>query len=73
MMNYVMSFCILAALMGCVIAPRHAHPPAGVVVPAGVVYVAPTYPIPAPGYIWSHHHKHGWGWHHKNHGWHRGW
>jgi len=65
------------ALSGCVVAPAPGPvvvaPPPGVVVPRGVVYVAPTYPMPAPGYVWVHHPRYGWGWHHGRHGWHRGW
>ena len=58
-----------AALSGCVVAPVR---PA-VVAPAGVVYVAPTYESPGPGWVWSYHATFGWGWHHPQHGWHRGW
>ncbi|MBE9607434.1 hypothetical protein IAI18_21405 [Acetobacteraceae bacterium H6797] len=60
---------VLAAasmLGGCVVAP----PPAR---PAGVVYVAPSYPMPAPGYEWRYHAYYGWGWWHPHYGWHRGW
>jgi hypothetical protein len=65
-----------AVLMsGCVIAPL---PPPGVVeqgyaAPPGVVYVQPTYAIPAPGYAWQYNARFGWGWHHPRYGWHRGW
>ena len=48
-------------------------PPPGVVVPAGVVYVAPAYPAPAIGYVWSYNPRYGWGWFHPRYGWHRGW
>ncbi len=68
--------CTAATLGGCVVAPVGAapgHPHAAYVAPAGVVYVAPTYAMPAPGYVWRHHGHHGWGWHHPGHGWHRGW
>lgn len=59
---------------GCVVAPaRVAVAPPEVVVPAGVVYVAPTYTVPAPGYVWAHHPRYGWGYRHHYHGWHRGW
>lgn len=64
------------ALAGCVVAPvgpPHGPPPPGVYVPPGVVYVAPTYPMPAVGYGWAHHPRYGWGWRHPGHGWHRGW
>lgn len=57
-------------LSGCVVAPMPIRSP---VAHAGGVYVAPLYPIPAPGYAWVHHPRHGWGWHHHHHGWHRGW
>jgi hypothetical protein len=43
------------------------------VAPPGVTYVAPTYAIPAPGYVWAYHPRWGWGWHHPAWGWHRGW
>lgn len=59
-------------LSGCVVAP--AHPGGyGYSAPAGVVYVAPTYAMPAVGYAWQYHGRHGWGWRHPHHGWHRGW
>ena len=65
---------LAATLSGCVIAPAPvAVAPPGVVVPAGVVYVGPTYVSPGPGYVWSHHARYGWGWHHPRGGWHRGW
>ena len=65
-----------AVLGGCVVAPvgvRPAYGGPGYDTPPGVVYVAPTYALPAPGYVWHHHPRHGWGWRHGNHGWHRGW
>ena len=43
------------------------------VVPPGVIYIAPTYALPAPGYYWRHHRHYGWGWRHGSRGWHRGW
>ncbi len=55
----------VASLGACVVAPVGPH--------GGAVYVAPTYPIPAVGYVWKHHHHHGWGWRHPRKGWHRGW
>ena len=64
-------FAALAAtsLSGCVVAPvRPAY-----VAPAGVVYVGPTYALPGPGYVWAYHAGYGWGWHHPQYGWHRGW
>lgn len=60
------------ALCGCVFRAEPLPPP-GVVVPPGVVYVAPAYASPGPGYVWRHHPEHGWGWYHAEHGWHRGW
>ncbi|OYU98845.1 MAG: hypothetical protein CFE45_14990 [Burkholderiales bacterium PBB5] len=60
---------LTACLPGCVVVPaghRYDAPP-------GVVVVAPTYAIPAPGYAWRYHAQFGWGWHHPEHGWHRGW
>ena len=47
--------------------------PPQVVMPPGVVYLAPTYPIPEVGFVWSYHPGHGWGWFHPERGWHRGW
>lgn len=67
----IATIAVFAATLGaCVVAPI---PPHGVVVPRGIVYVAPSYPAPAPGFVWSHHSHHGWGWHHPRRGWHRGW
>jgi hypothetical protein len=60
---------LAAACGGCVVTPVE---PA-YVAPSGVVYVAPTYASPGPGYVWSYHARFGWGWHHPQHGWHRGW
>lgn len=59
----------LTVLAGCVVVPvgpAHDAPP-------GVVYVAPTYAIPGPGYFWAYHARFGWGWRHPGNGWHRGW
>jgi hypothetical protein len=71
MKKLILSCSVAGLLSGCVVAP--AGPPPGVVVPAGVVYVAPDYAAPAPGYVWVHHARYGWGWHHPQYGWHRGW
>ncbi|MES2951393.1 MAG: hypothetical protein V4858_22910 [Pseudomonadota bacterium] len=60
-----------AVLSGCVVVP--ADPGYGYGAPAGAVYVAPTYAVPGAGYAWQHHGRHGWGWRHHRHGWHRGW
>ena len=60
---------LVTAFSGCVVAPVapvYAAPP-------GVVYIAPTYALPAPGYVWAYHARFGWGWHHSQYGWHRGW
>lgn len=71
----------VATLSGCVVAPVGVRPGYGgpvqgepeYVVPPGVIYIAPTYALPAPGYAWRHHRHHGWGWRHGSRGWHRGW
>ena len=62
---------VAIALGGCVVAPAPVQPM--YVAPAGVAYVAPTYAIPGPGYVWAYHAHYGWGWHHPQYGWHRGW
>ncbi|MEN9398202.1 MAG: hypothetical protein RLZ81_2732 [Pseudomonadota bacterium] len=72
----IAAVCATAALTGCVVAPVGVEPAYGGPVyaaPPGVLYVAPTYVMPAPGYAWRFHARYGWGWHHPNHGWHRGW
>jgi len=64
----------LASLSGCIVAPaRPAYYEGGYVAPAGVVYVAPEYAAPGPGYRWEYHAHYGWGWRHPQYGWHRGW
>jgi hypothetical protein len=64
----------LATLSGCIVAPaRPYYGGSGYVAPAGVVYVAPTYASPGPGWAWEYHAQYGWGWHHPQYGWHRGW
>ena len=60
---------LTAALSGCIVAP--VGPAYGA--PPGVAYVAPTYAIPGPGFVWAYHARFGWGWHHPQLGWHRGW
>lgn len=51
---------VLSATSGCVVSPTP-------------VYVAPTYVSPGIGWVWEFHTSYGWGWHHPQHGWHRGW
>lgn len=63
---------LASSLVGCVVAPARVEP-VGVYVPPGVVYTAPVYPMPAPGYTWRYHEHYGWGWYHPQYGWHRGW
>jgi hypothetical protein len=77
----IAAVCATFALAGCVVAPLPAQPAyggpsyggPGYAAQPAVVYVAPTYALPGPGYAWQHHAHFGWGWHHANHGWHRGW
>jgi hypothetical protein len=59
------------ALAGCIVTPPRVQPL--FVAPAGVAYVAPTYAVPGPGYVWAYHAHYGWGWHHPQYGWHQGW
>lgn len=61
-----------AAFSGCVVAPARGGYN-GYNAPAGVVYVEPNYASPGPGYAWEYHARYGWGWHHPQRGWHRGW
>lgn len=63
----VAAIALATGLAGCVVAPVAPH------APVGVAYVGPVYAMPAPGYVWVHHGRHGWGWRHPRHGWHRGW
>ena len=67
-------------LTACVVQPpivRPAYVAAPVAVydqpPPGVVYVAPNYALPASGFAWRYNARYGWGWHHPQRGWHRGW
>lgn len=56
---------IVAAFSGCIVAPvAPRHQP---------VYVAPAYPTPGVGWVWEYHPNFGWGWHHPEYGWHKGW
>jgi hypothetical protein len=74
MKQLVIAGLLSVTLSGCVVVPaRVAVAPPEVVAPAGVVYVAPTYAMPAPGFVWSYHARYGWGWRHPRQGWHRGW
>lgn len=56
------------ALTGCVVTPMDAY---SVNTPS---YEArPDYPSPGAGWMWMQNPHRGWGWHHPNRGWHRGW
>ena len=59
-----------AATSGCVVAPAG---PRGYGAVGATVYVEPTYARPGPGWEWERHPDRGWGWHHREHGWHQGW
>ena len=50
-----------------------AAPPPGVIIPAGVMYVPPSYPAPGIGWDWEFNPRFGWGWRHPGYGWHQGW
>ncbi len=63
---------IMLADAGCAVTPIGGRPYAmGGAYPMAVV--RPAYPMPAPGYMWRVHPNNGWGWHHPEFGWHRGW
>ncbi|PXW89849.1 hypothetical protein C8R34_1036 [Nitrosomonas sp. Nm84] len=64
MMIILMAGCVAEPVVGVPVAPA---------IPAGVTYVAPAYVRPGPGYLWNYHVQYGWGWHHPQYGWHRGW
>jgi hypothetical protein len=66
-MRVIAAVCLIALAAGCAPPPPGAHP-----APVGV-YVRPSYPMPAPGYVWMRHPSYGWGWRHPRYGWHRGW
>ncbi len=70
-LTYAAVACVAVVLSGCVVAPAYVEP--AYAAPPGVVYVAPTYAMPAVGYTWRYHARFGWGWHHPGHGWHQGW
>lgn len=70
----VLASVAMAALSGCIVVPaRGPAPREAYVAPPGVVYVAPVYASPGPGWGWEYHATYGWGWHHPQYGWHRGW
>lgn len=64
----IMGLFIPLLLSACIVVPPHARVHEA---PAGVVYVAPDYPAPAPAYVWEYHSNYGWGWHHPRYGWYR--
>ncbi len=82
-MSRVLAAALLVATVGgCVVEPApapysapaaYAAGPGPYAPPPGVAYVAPTYAIPGPGYLWRYHRRFGWGWWHPRYGWHRGW
>jgi len=63
----VIAACLTIASALCIAEPVSAQPM------PGAVYVAPAYPMPGPGYVWMNHQQYGWGWHHPQYGWHKGW
>ncbi|MBV5292710.1 MAG: hypothetical protein JZU58_10205 [Curvibacter lanceolatus] len=75
----LVTLAIGASLTGCVVAPVPARPvvvnpgPVYVAPAPAPVYVAPAYASPGVGWVWIQHPRYGWGWHHPDHGWHRGW
>jgi len=65
---------LAAALSGCAGGSAIIATPDYFATPHGVVYVAPDYAIPGPGYSWNFNtNVNAWGWHHPDRGWHRGW
>ena len=65
----------LASMSGCIVAPARGYGGGGeYVAPAGVVYVAPNYASPGDGLaLGIPRDRYGWGWHHPQYGWHKGW
>ena len=63
---------VSSAAAGCVVTPARVSP-VYYEAPPGVVYVGPTYVSPGPGWRWAYQANYGWGWHHSEYGWHRGW
>ena len=61
---------LATTLGGCVVAPAR---PVYVTPAVAPVYVEPAYASPGIGWAWEYHPRYGWGWHHPEHGWHRGW
>lgn len=75
MKSLVLAMCASCVVAGCVVAPAPVRVAPGVRVappPVGV-YVAPSRPRAAPGYVWAYHARYGWGWRHPRRGWYHGW
>ncbi|CAN5912907.1 hypothetical protein BH11PSE13_BH11PSE13_09700 [soil metagenome] len=65
---------LLLATAGCVVAPGpYGAAPGPVYVEPPIVSVTPTYVSPGVGFVWMQHPRYGYGWHHPQQGWHRGW
>lgn len=76
MIKKIIVICLPFLLCSCVVPvqPRpyyHNTVTEGVYAPQGVVYVAPTIPMPSPGYIWQYDAHIGWNWYHPRYGWYR--
>ncbi|WP_145601427.1 hypothetical protein [Yersinia frederiksenii] len=74
--GFIFPIITVALLSGCVVEPARYEPGVmvepNVVIPPRVVYVAPHYPRPAPGYEWRYREGHNWGGgYHPQYGWHR--
>jgi hypothetical protein len=62
---------LLLTASACIVTPvgyRSGGPPDG-----SAAYVEPGYASPGEGWMWQVHPSYGWGWHHPDRGWHRGW
>jgi hypothetical protein len=66
---------VSVGLTACIVAPPRPAviaAPQQINAPAGVVYVEPMYPAPAPGYVWMFNPVAlTWGYFHRAYGWHR--
>jgi hypothetical protein len=72
-LTHTLAIVALSASLGaCIIAPPrpYVYDQGGTAVAAAP---APYYASPGPGYFWLNNVAFGWGWHHRQHGWHRGW
>jgi hypothetical protein len=71
--NFWSGVFLALAIVGCAVPVIPSAQGNQAYAPVGGAYVAPTYLVSSPGWIWTFNQRYGWGWHHARQGRHKGW